>query len=110
VAAERERDRDGGVDVGARQVPDRVDHHHDDQPEHEADPDGSERPSYSLLATTAPQPAKTRAKAANPSAAERRPRSGPASSTVLAVVVAIGPCVASGAIVSIDNGQLNRYM
>ena len=43
VAGERERERHRGVDVRARKVTGRVDHHGDDQPEHEADPDRAER-------------------------------------------------------------------
>jgi hypothetical protein len=43
MAVQRERDGDGWVDVRARQVPRRVDHDHDDQPEHEADADDAER-------------------------------------------------------------------
>jgi len=44
VPAERERERDRRVDVRAGQMPGGVDHDHDDQPEHEADPHRTERP------------------------------------------------------------------
>ena len=43
VASEREGERDRRVYVRARQVPGRVDHHHDDQPEDHRDPDRPER-------------------------------------------------------------------
>src|SRR5918994_3682199 len=43
VATERERERYGRVDVRPGEMPGRVDHHHDDQPEHEAHADRTKR-------------------------------------------------------------------
>ena len=43
VTAERERERDGRVEVGAADVPDRVDHRHDHEPERDRDTDVAER-------------------------------------------------------------------
>ena len=66
VAAERERDRHGRVDVRAGEVAGRVDHHHDDQPEHEADADGAQRRRRTARRRRSRRSRRTRARTPRP--------------------------------------------
>ena len=83
----------------AGEVPGRVDHRHDDQPEDEADADRAERAVVRASATIAPQPAKTSANAAMPSAAARRPerQSRQGASSPTSAPHALGDLVADAA-------------